>query len=216
MDNSPAEAVPRSDAAAAAPLHENILRLRVRSAFARIGALRTARGVTADLLRHDLPAALIPCVFGVSLLVGLCLFVPARTVVKQESVQIADTGQAAKKMAEQLAEHKTDDPAVRAAQSPSPKDAAVAAGETQPPTVPAKAQISAATGKASAKAEPSRTKSVEKRSAFSKKFDPIGRKIAALSAAAPDTNHPPVARKRTNGGGEVAFDPSRNPSAPNE
>jgi hypothetical protein len=215
MDNSPDEAVPWSNAAAAAPLHEDVLKLRVLAADAPTGPVRTARAVAADLLRHGPPAALIPCVFGVSLLVGLCLLGPARTVVEQESVQSADAGQAAKKVAEELAERKTDDSAARAAQSPRPKDAAVP-GETQTRLDAAKAQISAASGKAPAMVQPSPPKSTEKPSGLSERLDLIGRKIAALSAAAPVTDHPPVARKRTNGGRGDAFDPSRNPNAPKD
>jgi hypothetical protein len=223
MDDSPAEAVPRANSAPVISLGDEILKLRLRAADATLGhmpskkaeavPIRTARTVAASLLR---PAASMACAFGVPLVLGLYLFSPARTIVEPEGVRIAAADQGAREMAEELDAHKTDDPAMHALRSPSPKDAVVPV-DTKPLVDAVKTPIGSAIGEPPAKLEFPTRKSTGKHTGLSERSDPIGHKIAALApTTVADRSVSPtsVGRKRAHGGHGDAFDPTQNPNAP--
>jgi hypothetical protein len=227
MDDSAANAAPWANAAAVASLGEDLMKLRLRAADATLGSMPskkvlavpmgTARTVAVGLSHYGPPAAVMIGVFGFTLLLGIHLLSPVGTVVRQESGHSADTSQGAQKMADELAAHKTDDPARRALQSPSPKVAA-SLGDTAPRLDAAKIQVNAATGEVPVKVEPSPRQPPDEPSKVSERFDGIGHKIAALSSAAPIADRPvsaaPIPRKRSHVARGDAFDPSRNSKAP--
>jgi hypothetical protein len=199
---------------AAGSLREDVLKLRLRATDSTLGAApskpaeavpeRTSRTMVGGLLGFGGPALLMASVFGVSLLVGTHFLGSARTG-RPETGQTADTGQGARKMAEELAMHKTDDPSARAAPSPIARDAA-------------KTPIAAAISEPPVRSDPLPPKSSEKPSGSSERIDPIGRKIAALTVAAPVVERPasatPASTKRPHLRRADAFDPARNPNAP--
>ena len=112
---------------------------------------------------------------------------------------------------------KADVEAMRAAQSPSIKDA-IELGNAKPGLDAAKTEISGGDREASGKAERPRSKSAERLSKSSERLDRIGLEIAALLAAAPAADPSaavaPVARRPAQNARHDAFDPLQNPTAP--
>jgi hypothetical protein len=224
MHGLPDEAVPWVSAAAA---DEDALEIAPRPADAILGAAparkskavlpRSAPALGARLFMYGPHAALTACLIGAALLVGSHLVARAPVAVQQESVQSAETGQTAQKMAEEPPAQRADLEAMRAAQSLSTKDV-TSLGNTQPRLDAAKTEISAGIGEASGRVGRLRPKSAENAPKASERLDRIGLEIAALLAATPvgdrSMSAAPVARKRAPGGRGDAFDPSENPTAP--
>jgi hypothetical protein len=217
---------PSLASAAAAPPDENVLEMRAWAADAihpahfkqaKAAPARNAPTLVTNLLRYGPYAALTACLFAGAWLAWSHLDGPARTVVQQESVQSAEMGHAAQKMAEEPHAQKAEVEALPTAQSLSTKDA-IDLGGTKPRLDAAKTEVSAAIVEVSGKVERLPPKSPEKPSKASERFDPIGHEIAALLAAAPVVDRSkaaaPVARKRAENARHDAFDPSKNPTAP--
>jgi hypothetical protein len=183
----------------------------------KAAAARNAPTLVANLLRYGPHAALTACLFGVAWLAWSYLDGPARTVVQHESVQSAEMGHAAQKMAEELSTQKAGVDVLPVAQSLSPKDV-TGLGDTKPRLDAPKTEISAPIAEVSGKVERLPSKPPEKPSTARERLDPIGDKIAALLAAAPvadrSVSAAPVTRKRAHGGRGDAFDPSKKPTAP--
>jgi hypothetical protein len=216
MDDSLDEAAPWVSAAAAARPHEDKLDTGAHAADAilRSGKIeavstRNAPDLSANLLRYGPHAALAAWLLGVAWLAGSSFVGPARTVAQQDSAQRADaeTGHTAQK---------ADVEAMRAAQSPSIKDA-IDPGNAKPGLDAAETEIGGGDREASGKAERPRSKSAERLSKSSERLDRIGLEIAALLAAAPAADPSaavaPVARRPENARHD-AFDPLQNPTAP--
>jgi len=225
MHDFPDEAVPWASAAAAPP-DEDVLEMGAWAADAihlahfkqaKAAPAHNAPTLVTNLLRYGPYAALTACLFAGAWLAWSHLDGPARTVVQQESVQSAEMGHAAQKMAEELSTQKAGVEAMPAVQSLSPKDVTGLEG-TKPGLDAAKTERSAPIAEVSGKVERLPPKPLEKPSKASERFDPIGHEIAALLAAAPvadrSVSAAPVARKRAKGGRGDAFDPSKNPTAP--
>jgi hypothetical protein len=217
---------PSLASAAAAPPDEDVLEMGAWAADAihlahfkqaKAAPARNAPTLVTNLLRYGPYAALTACLFAGAWLAWSHLDGPARTVVQQESVQSAEMGHAAQKMAEELSTQKAGVEAMPAVQSLSPKDVTGLEG-TKPGLDAAKTEITAAIAEVSPKVEHSRPKSPEKPSKASERFDPIGHEITALLGAAPVADRwisaAPVARKRAHVGRGDAFDTSKNPTAP--
>jgi hypothetical protein len=217
---------PSLASAAAARPDEDVLEMGARAADAiqlahfkqaKAAPARNAPALVTNPLRYGPYAALTACLFAGAWLAWSHLDGPARTAGQQESVQSAEMGHAAQKMAEELSTQKAGVEAMPAVQSLSPKDV-TGLGDTKPGLDTAKTEITAAIAEVSARVEHSRPKSPEKPSKVSGRFDPIGHEIAALLAAAPVADRAvsvaPVTRKRAKGGRSDAFDPSKNPTAP--
>jgi hypothetical protein len=177
--------------------------------------ISAAAATRSQVLRFGPHTALAACLFGVGWLAWFYLDGHARTVVQRESVQTAEIGQPAQKMAEELTAQKTDVGALGAAQGLSTKDV-IDLGNTNPRLNAAKIEISGPIAEGSSKVL--RPKPAEKLSKISERVDHIGLKIAALLAAAPvadrSVSAAPVAQKRARGGRGDAFDPSQHPNAP--
>jgi len=217
MDDSLDEAAPWVSAAAAAPPDEHRLDTGAHAAdsILRPGKIeavstRNAPDLSAGLLRYGPHAALAAWLLGVAWLTGSSFVGPARTVAQQDSAQRADAeiGHTAQK---------ADVEAMRAAQSPSSKDA-IDLGNAKPGLDAAKTEIGGGDREASGKAERPRSKSAERLSKSSERLDRIGLEIAALLAAAPAADPPapvaPVARRPAQNARHDAFDPLQNPTAP--
>ena len=217
---------PSLASAAAAPPDEDVLEMGAWAADAihlthfkqaKAAQARNAPTLITNLLRYGPYAALTACLFAGAWLAWSHLDRPARTVVQQESVQSAEIGHAAQKMAEEPPTQKADVEAMPAVQSLSAKDV-TGLGDTKPRLDAAKTEISAPIAEVSGKVEHLPPKSAEKPSTARERLDPIGDKIAALLAAAPvadrSVSAAPVTRKRAHGGRGDAFDPSKNPTAP--
>jgi hypothetical protein len=215
MDDSLDEAAPWVSAAAAAPPDEH--RAQAADAILRPGKIeavstRNAPDLSAGLLRYGPHAALAAWLLGVAWLAGSSFVGPARTVTQQsaQSAQSADAeiGHTAQK---------ADVEAMRAAQSPSIKDA-IDLGNAKPGLDAAKTEIGGGDREASGKAERPRSKSAERLSKSSERLDRIGLEIAALLAAAPAADPSaavaPVARRPAQNARHDAFDPLQNPTAP--
>ncbi len=173
--------------------------------------------LAAGLLSYGPHAVLTAWMFGAVWLVGSNFIGPPVTVVQVESVQSAEMGHAAQKMAEELSTQKAGVEAMPAVQSLSPKDVTGLEG-TKPGLDAPKTEISTPIAEVSGKVEHLPPKSAEKPSKATERVDRIGLKIAALLAAGPvadrSASAAPVARKRAHGGRGDAFDPSKNPTAP--
>jgi len=215
MDDSLDEAAPWVSAAAAAPLDEHRLGTGAQAADAilrpgKIEAIstRSAPDLSANLLRYGPHAALAAWLLGVAWLAGSSFVGPARTVAQQDSAQRADA---------EVGPQKADVEALRAAQSPSIKDA-IELGNAKPGLDAAKTEIGGGDREASGKAERPRSKSAERLSKSSERLDRIGLEIAALLAAAPAADPSaavaPVARRPAQNARHDAFDPLQNPTAP--
>jgi len=178
---------------------------------------RSAPALAARLLNYGPHAALTAWLFGAACLVGSYFVGPAPTVVKQESVQSAEMGPRAQKMAEEPHAQNANVEAMRAAQSLSTKDVA-GPGSTKPRLEAAKTESSPATADVSGKLEHLRPKSAEKPLRVSQRVDRVGLKIAALLASGPVAAHSvspaPVPSKRAKVARGDAFDPSQHPDAP--
>jgi hypothetical protein len=225
MDDSLEVTAPTASAEAAESLREDVLKLRLRAADSAVGAtpsekvetvpLRTLRTVFAGLLSFAAPAVLMASVFGVSLLVGTNFLGAPRTGASPKSVEGTDVDQAARKMAEEIAMHKTDDPSAHAARSPSDD---LLPGSAVPHAEAAQTPISAANDTAPAKNVPTPPKSSQKSSGSRERSDRIGRKIASLGVAAPIVDRSASATaasaKRLQAHRGDAFDPSKNTNAP--
>jgi hypothetical protein len=215
MDDSLDEAAPWVSAAAAAPPDEHRLGTGAQAADAllRSGKIeavstRNAPDLSANLLRYGPHAALAAWLLGVAWLAGSSFVGPARTVAQQDSAQRADA---------EVGPQKADVEALRAAQSPSIKDA-IELGNAKPGLDAAKTEIGGGDREASGKAERPRSKSAERLSKSSERLDRIGLEIAALLAAAPAADPSaavaPVARRPAQNARHDAFDPLQNPTAP--
>src|SRR5580704_2584202 len=215
MDDSLDEAALWVSAAAAAPPDEHRLGTGAQAADAilrpgKIEAIstRSAPDLSANLLRYGPHAALAAWLLGVAWLAGSSFVGPARTVAQQDSAQRADA---------EVGPQKADVEALRAAQSPSIKDA-IELGNAKPGLDAAKTEISGGDREASGKAERPRSKSAERLSKSSERLDRIGLEIAALLAAAPAADPSaavvPVARRPAQNARHDAFDPLQNPTAP--
>jgi hypothetical protein len=227
MDESPPKAVQWASAAAVASLGDDLLNLRLRATDATVGPipsseveagpLRTARTVVGGLLLYGPPAAVMVVMFGVTLLMGLYFLSPGETVARPANSHSADASQGAEKMAEELALHKTDDPAKRDVQSRSPRGVG-SLGDVPSRLDAAKIQVNSATADVPAKIVSSLPKTAGEPSKVSERFDGIGHKIAELSAAAPiaerSISASPITPKRSHVARGDAFDPSRVPNAP--
>jgi hypothetical protein len=215
---------PSLPSAAAAPPDEDVLEMGARAADAihlahfkqtKAAPARNAPTLVTHLLRYGPYAALTACLFAGAWLAWSHLDRPARTVVQQDSVQSAEMGHAAQKMAEELSTQKAGVEVMPAVQSLSAKDV-TGLGNTKPLDAPM-TERSALIADVSGKVERLPPKPPEKPSKASERFDPIGHEIAALLAAAPVADRSisaAVARKRAKGGRSDAFDPSKNPTAP--
>src|SRR5271165_6815677 len=225
MHDFPDEAVPWASAAAAPP-DEDVLEMGAWAADAihlahfkqaKAAPARNAPTLVTNLLRYGPRAALTACLFGVAWLAWSYLDGPARTVVQQDSVQSAEMGHVAQKMAEELPTQKAGVEALPAAQSLSTKDA-TGLGSTKPRLDAPMTERSAPIAEVSGEVERLPPKPPEQPSKVSERFDPIGHEIAALLAAAPVANRSkaaaPVTRKRAENARHDAFDPSKNPTAP--
>jgi hypothetical protein len=135
----------------------------------------------------------------------------------QESVESAEVGRAAQKMAEEIRALKANVEAMHTAQSLSAKDAA-ALGNLKTRLDAVKTETSAAIAEVAGKVEHLQRETAAKLSEVSERFDRIEHQIVALLAAAPvgggSASAAPVARKRAQGGRGDAFDPSQNSTAP--
>ena len=214
---------PSLPSAAAAPPDEDVLEMGAWAADAihlahfkrtKAAPARNAPTLVTNLLRYGPYAALTACLFGGAWLAWSHLDGPARTV---ESVQSAEMGHAAQKMAEELSTQKAGVEATPAVQSLSAEDV-TGLGNTKPRLDAPMTERSAPIAEVSGEVERLPPKPPEKRSKASERFDPIGHEIAALLAAAPvaerSVSAAPVTRKRAHGGRSDAFDPSKNPTAP--
>lgn len=223
MHDFPDEAVRWAEAAAATPPVEEGLEIGACAADAirparfrldKAAAVRSVPTPVANLLRYGPHAALTACLFGVAWLAWSHLDRPARTIIEPESLQSAEMGNAAPKIAEDSGTEKAQVEALAAAQSLSTADAADL-GRTKPRLDAAKTGSSAAIPEVSGKVEHSRPKPPEKPSKASERLDPIGHEIAALLAPAPVADRSTfaaVARKRAKDGRGDAIDSSKNPT----
>jgi hypothetical protein len=205
---------PRPGAEFGSSLGENVLKLRLRAADSALGAAASKTIGAIPRLGPRArsfagPAIVMALVFGVSLMAGSYLLAPARLATKPQNGEIADAGQAARKMAEQIAMHKTDDPSARAARSASVKEEPTPKPRAEATPAPASAAIS----EPPVRGDASPPKSASKPSA-SEKVDAIGRKIASLPAVERLASATPATAKRANVRRGDAFDPSKNPGAP--
>src|SRR5208283_696362 len=191
MHDFPDEAVPWASAPAPAPPDEDILEIgawaadAIRPAHFRQAKAAPARNsptLVTNLLRCGPYAALTACLFGGAWLAWSHLDRPARTAIQPESVQSAETGHTARKMAEEPHAQKAEVEAFPAAQSLSTKDAA-GLGGAKPRLDAAKTERSAPIAEVSGEVERLPPKHPEKPSKASERFDPIGHEIAALLVA---------------------------------
>jgi hypothetical protein len=214
MDELPDEATPRANPGAIASPDEDVGETEPRSSNA---IARSAPPLAASLLTYFPHAAIAAWLLGIAWLVGSHFVGPARTVVRQESVQNAETGLAAQKMAEESLAQKTDVETMHAAQTLSTRDV-TSLGSTKPRLDVAKTEFNGAIAESPDKVEHLRPKSADKLSKASERLDRIGLKIASLLAAAPVTDgsvsSAMVARRRAQNARHDAFDPSQNPAAP--
>ena len=174
---------------------------------------RRAPPLAARLLNYGPHAALTAWLFGAAWLLGSHFVVSTSTAVREESVQSAEMGEAAQKMAAEHHAQEADVEVVRTAQSLSTKAATDL--ETAKSRLDAKRTE---VGPAIAEVSGKRPKVAEKLSKVGRRFDRIGLEIAALVAAAPAADRlvaaAPVARRRAQSARHDAFDPSQNPNAP--
>ena len=227
MHEFPDEAVPVASAAAGSPPDADVLEIRARAADAILrpvsfkkakpASTRRAPPLFERLLRYGPHAALAACLFGFAWMAGSYFSSPVRTIMPQESVESAEVGRAAQKMAEEIRALKANVEAMHTAQSLSAKDAA-ALGNLKTRLDAAKTETSAAIAEVAGKVEHLQRETAAKLSEVSERFDRIEHQIAALLAAAPvgggSASAAPVARKRAQGGRGDAFDPSQNSTAP--
>jgi hypothetical protein len=218
------EAVPWVAAAADPPLDDEMLLRGARPADAILAPPRRVEGVSAlaarlsahaPRLKYGPRAALAAWLVGVAWLVGSHFVGSPRTVVQQESMQTAGTGEAAQIVAEEPHVQNADVEAMRTAQSLDAKEAiGVATGvESAKPNSGPKTEVSVAPADVSGKVP--RRKSAEKPSKPRDRFDRLGLEIAALLADPASRSHSaPGARNRAQGGRGDAFDPTQNPTAP--
>jgi hypothetical protein len=192
------EAIPWANAAGAALQVEDVLEIGACAADAirpphfrqdKAAAARNAPTAVANLFRYGPRAARTACLFGVAWLAWSYLDRPARTVIQPESVQSAEIGQAAQKMAEEPRVQKGEVEALAAAQSLSTEDA-TGLGGTKPRLDGAKTEISAATPEPSGKVEHSRPKSAEMPSKVAERLDRMSSKSRRSSLPL----QPPIAR----------------------
>jgi hypothetical protein len=221
MHEFPDEAIPVASAAASSPPDGDVLEIRARAAdaivvppsFKKIEAASVRRA----LLSYGPHAALATCLFGFAWVGGSYFSSPVRTLVPQESVESAEVGRTAQKMAEEVRALKANVEAMHAAQSLSAKDA-IALGNLKTRLDTVKTETSAAIAEVAGKVERLQRETAAKLSQVSERFDRIEHQIATVLAAASvadaSASGAAIARKRAQGGRGDAFDPSQNPTAP--
>ena len=200
MHEFPDEAVPVASAAAGSPPDADVLEIRARAADAILrpvpfkkakpASTRRAPPLFERLLRYGPHAALAACLFGFAWMAGSYFSSPVRTIMPQGSVESAEVGRAAQKMAEEIRALKANVEAMHTAQSLSAKDA-IGVGNTKPGLDAAKTEISAAIAEPSRKVE--QPKSAEKPSKATERVDRLGLKSRRSSLPLPSrTARPPT------------------------
>ena len=162
MHEFPDEAVPVASAAAGSPPDADVLEIRARAADAILrpvsfkkakpASTRRAPPLFERLLRYGPHAALAACLFGFAWMAGSYFSSPVRTIMPQGSVESAEVGHAAQKMAEEIRALKANVEAMHTAQSLSAKDAA-ALGNLKTRLDAVKTETSAAIAEVAGKVE---------------------------------------------------------------
>ena len=238
MHDSPDEAVPEANAAAASPPDANVLEIRAQAADAILGPVpvkkaedgsaRRVPSLFERLLGYGPHAVLAASLFGFAWMAGsyfsdgqlpLYAMKPRadQTNLLQESLERTEVLRSVQKMAQEIRILKANVEAMHAAQRLSPNDAAGREGlKTRLDVV--HTETGAAIAALAGKVERLQTESAAKFSQMSERFDRIEQQIGALSAAASvaaiSAGGAVPVRKQAHDDRHDAFDPSQNPTAP--